>query len=138
MLRHPAVLLYAALDLAHPLESLVPSSLEFIGYEPVFGVTRIVLSLRTLCTVARRLQLSLQGTQHLVLLLRFFVVGQDRYLGRRRLYHAQHVRCDRRIYLGSTKSNATGQAFIYPTPIAQVAQHRCGPQIMGLRRLGSQ
>jgi len=84
------MLLDLPFDLLHPLQSLIPASLQLIGYQPVFRIRRIVLLVGSLRRIARRFQVSPQGFQDFVLLARFFFAGQYRRLHRRRLHDAQH------------------------------------------------
>src|SRR3990172_353083 len=113
----------ALLDLAHALEGLIPAPLELVGDKTVLGVGRIVLALCALGGVAGGLEIALEGAAHLILLLRFVSVRQDRCLDGGRLHDAQYLGGYRRIDPRTAEADAARLAFVEPCAVAGIARH---------------
>src|SRR3990172_2033047 len=113
----------ALLDLAHALEGLIPAPLELVGDKTVLGVGRIVLALCALGGVAGGLEIALEGAAHLILLLRFVSVRQDRCLDGGRLHGAQDFGSYRRIDPRTAEADAARLAFVEPGAVTDIARH---------------
>src|SRR6266850_4840758 len=97
--------------------------LELICHQAVFRVSGIVLLLGASSGITRRLELALQGSRHLVLLVDLRFTRQDRRLDRSGLHDAQHFVGDRRVGRNAAKCNAVRLAVIEPASPTRVSQH---------------
>src|SRR6185437_11083935 len=90
------------------LERDVPSALEFSSNKPVFGIARLVLSLRTKRAVRCGLQVPAQRREDIRVCLRLLLAGQDRGLYGRRFDDAQEFPCHGSVHRRTTEGDATG------------------------------
>src|ERR1039458_5865706 len=110
-------------DLLDSLQSSIPASLQFVGYQTVLRIRSIVLLLGTLRRIVRRFQVSSPGVQDVVLLTGFFFARQCRRFHCCRLHHAQHLFGDSFVYRHSAECNTTRLSTVEPASMTYITEY---------------
>ncbi len=110
-------------NLADPLQRLIPTSFKLIGHQPILGVGRVVLLLRSPSTVLRRLRVALKRCQDVIDLSCMIFVGDDRRFNGCWLHHTQDLPRNRLIDDQTGKLNAARISLIEPPSTAVIPKY---------------
>lgn len=107
-------------DVAHMLEGVIPSALQFIRDETVLRICRVVLLLRPVRGIAGRLEISLQRREDGITPPAFFLARESGCLNGDRLHRSENILSDCGIHARTAEGDAP--SFDMPAIIRRRAE----------------
>jgi hypothetical protein len=117
------LLLHPQFNFLDCLQRLVPPTLQFVRYQAVLRIGRIILFGSTVCSILRCLPVPLQRLQNVVLPQTFLFTRQHSSFYCDRLHDAQYLLGDGLIQRQATERDAGPVSVIQPTSMTYVPQH---------------